>query len=222
MNDRKFLFVTCVNDEQLYARCVKHIQQLDVPSGYAVELLPVRGAVSMCQGYNHALWKDAKYKIFLHQDTFILHKQFLHDILQLFIANPLLGMLGMVGCKVLPSHGSWFGGSDLVGKFISCENGVHSLELWREPDGPFEAVEGVDGFMIVTQYDVTWRADLFRRFHFYDASQAAEFLRRGLIVGIPRQAEPWCLHFYENHNINWHDYTKEQKVFLTHYKGRDE
>jgi hypothetical protein len=70
---------------------VKHIQNLQVPQGYTIELLTVRGAKSMAEGYNRALANDAKYKIYLHQDTFIINPHFLREILDLFQSNPLLG-----------------------------------------------------------------------------------------------------------------------------------
>ncbi|MBA4544511.1 MULTISPECIES: glycosyltransferase family protein [Thermoactinomyces] len=217
--NNKFLFVTCVNDETLYALCVKHIQNLDVPQGYTIELFPVYGAKGMAEGYNRALANDAKYKIYLHQDTFIINPHFLREILTLFQNNPLLGLLGFAGCKTLPSSGFWWEGKELYGKLIGFPGNTYKLEKWKEVTDAFEAVEAVDGFLMVTQYDVPWRADLFDGFDFYDISQSLEFKKHGFLVGVPKQIEPWSLHYHTNFN-NHFDYPKYMhyhEIFARHY-----
>jgi Glycosyltransferase like family len=219
MNERKFLFVTCVNDEALYAICVQYIQQLSIPPNFTVERMPIRGAKSMAAGYNLALTNDAKYKIYLHQDTFILNKNFLYDLLHLFSSNPALGLLGTVGCKVLPSSGNWLEAEERVGKLILCHNNHCSLLEFNEISTPFEPVESVDGYLMATQYDIPWREDLFKGFHFYDASQSIEFAKRGYLVGVAKQQEPWSLH-YMNHVTNQQEYMYHQRIFLQHYKNR--
>ena len=48
---------------------------------------------------------------------------------------------------------------------------------------------------MATQYDIPWREDLFQGFHFYDVSQSLEFQRAGYLIGIPNQANLWCIHY---------------------------
>jgi hypothetical protein len=215
MNKRKFLFVTCVNNEQLYEACVNHIAHLNVPPNYVVELLPIRGAKSMTAGYNQALLNDAKYKIYLHQDVFIINKNFLWDILELFQTYPSLGLLGLAGCTRLPPSGIWWEGSGLVGKLIGRLN-TTCLQIFGEVTGPFQAVEAVDGFLMATQYDIPWREDIIEGFHFYDISQSIEFRKRGYLVGVPKQSQPWCLHFHDPVDLN--EVLYYQKIFLKHYQ----
>ena len=57
-----------------------------------------------------------------------------------------------------------------------------------------ETVEAVDGLLMMTQYDVNWRQDLFHGWDFYDVSQSFEFRRAGYQVAVPYQQAPWVLH----------------------------
>lgn len=41
----------------------------------------------------------------------------------------------------------------------------------------YQNVDAVDGLLMMTQYDLPWRDDLFSDFDFYDVSQAFEFRR---------------------------------------------
>jgi hypothetical protein len=216
MTEHTFLFVTCVNDEGLYETCVKHIAKLLTPLHSSIQLFPIRGAKSMTAGYNFALSHPAKYKIYLHQDTFILNRNFLNNILHLFQAHARLGLIGMIGCKRLPSSGIWWEDKNVIGKVLSYQNDTYHLIKKKESDAPFEQVETVDGLLMATQYDLRWREDLFTGFHFYDTSQSTEFMQHGYLVGVPKQIEPWCLHFditdYDNE-----EYQVQQTIFRDHY-----
>jgi len=76
--------------------------------------------------------------------------------------------------------------------------------------------------LIATQYNLPWREDLFDGWHFYDASQCCEFLRKGYKIHVPIQrdndgnAKPWCLH--DTMGASTVDYKKFQSIFLEEYK----
>lgn len=218
MSDRTFLFVTCVNDEVLYSICLHHIEQLEVPNGYKVEFLAIRDAKSMTEGYNRALKHGAKYKIYLHQDAFILYNQFLHKILTLFQSNPQLGLLGMTGCIGRQKDGNWCKGF-MVGKMVAFQSEQIREFNYKEVNTPFEQVDLLDGYIMITQYDVPWNEDVFDGFHLYDSSACVEFIKRGYIVGIPKQDEYWTMH-YINHAIDDSKWRYYQQVFQAHYAGQ--
>lgn len=94
--EKTILFVTCINDSKMYAQCVRHILRLAVPPGYVVQFMPIRNAKSMTSGYNQAISHPAKYKVYIHQDVFIMNVAFLHGLLQLFNEHEHLGMIGMI------------------------------------------------------------------------------------------------------------------------------
>ena len=63
----KVAFISCVNDEDIYNECLLYLRSLHIPEGMSVEYIPVRGASSMCAGYNEgARQTNARYKVYLH------------------------------------------------------------------------------------------------------------------------------------------------------------
>lgn len=74
MENNQIAIIICANDEQYYDECIRYIEELRIPEGYNVDILCIQEAESMAKGYNAGMQEsDAKYKIYLHQDTFILN-----------------------------------------------------------------------------------------------------------------------------------------------------
>ena len=73
-----------------------------------------------------------------------------------------------------------------------------------------------DGLIMVTQYDLPWREDLFQGWHFYDVSQCLEFEKAGYKVGVIKQISPWCLH--DCGKVNGTGYEDNRKIFVQHYR----
>jgi hypothetical protein len=219
VNDKKICFIYCVNDQHQLQISLDTVNLLKVPSGYELEHVYIDGASSMTSGYNDAMKKtDAKYKVYLHQDVFILNQNFLIDILSLFRKYPVLGMLGVVGTKNLPENGIWWEGKERYGKVYESSSGQMRLLSFGEVIKDYESVTAIDGLMVVTQYDVPWRDDLFKSWHFYDISECIEFIKAGYEVGIPKQEVPWVMHDCGIVNVN--TYENERKIFLHNY-GKD-
>ncbi|PYE87935.1 glycosyltransferase family protein [Bacillus sp. 196mf] len=217
------LFITCVNDREMYQLCVNHILDLDIPDSYTIQLLPIFNAKSMASGYNQALKYKAKYKIYLHQDTFIQYQQFLIKILELFNNNNKLGLIGVLGCKKIPTSGIWWDSEFLAGKLIDhVKNERRERNFQTDVDYALNKdilfAQSIDGVLMATQYDLPWREDLFDGFHFYDVSQSLEFQKSGYLVGIPYQDTCWCNHFNNVPHYNSKDYEKYRSLFLKNYK----
>ncbi|QHC05394.1 glycosyltransferase [Anoxybacillus sp. PDR2] len=195
MNDKKIAFIYCVNNRDLYEESVRYVKSLHVPDGYEIEFIAIEGAQSITSGYNQAMKQtDAKYKVYLHQDVFIVNKSFIYDILSLFERYPKLGLLGVAGSKYIPSSGVWWETDLKYGKVYDSISNILKLNQFNEVREDYESVEAVDGLIIITQYDLPWRDDLFKGWHFYDVSQCREFINAGYEVGIPKQELPWCVH----------------------------
>ena len=72
LDDKKVAFITCVNSDWWYSECLLYLRHLKIPDGMTAEFIDVRDAKSMTAGYNRAMKSsDAKYKIYLHQDTIL-------------------------------------------------------------------------------------------------------------------------------------------------------
>ncbi|MDT8899720.1 glycosyltransferase [Anaeroselena agilis] len=194
LREDKICFITYVNDAAVYRKCLDHIKGLDVPDDLEVEILALENNSSMAGAYNQAIvMSDAKYKVYLHQDVFIVNKRFIADVLKVF-AEPEVGMIGVAGCRLIPANGIWWESPAKFGKVYDSHAGAMGLLAFGEVTADFQEVQGIDGLIMVTQYDLPWRADIFTGWHFYDLSQSMEFIRAAYKVVVPRQRQPWCIH----------------------------
>ncbi|MGG3799025.1 glycosyltransferase [Metabacillus fastidiosus] len=217
MNDKKISFIYCVNDMPQFEESVRYVEDLNVPAGYTIDFIKIEGAENICSGYNQAMTQtDAKYKVYLHQDVYIINKNFINDILELFNKNKNIGLIGMVGAKNLPTNGIWWEAHRKFGKVFDSHTGEMELLSFEEVDGSYESVQVIDGLIMATQYDTPWREDIFNGWHFYDSSQSLEFLKRGYEVAVPRQSDPWCIHDCDIVNVR-NGYDIYRNVFLDEY-----
>lgn len=216
MNNKKICFIICVNNDKYIEECIYYINRLNVPEGYAIEVLTVRDANSMASGYNAAMKEsDAKYKIYIHQDVLLIKKDIIYNLIELF-KNEDVGMIGVIGTENMPDEGCMWK-AQRVGRIYSC--GAFSTELFiasNKNNMPYMEVEAVDGLFIATQYDIEWREDIFTGWDFYDASQSEEFRRVGYKVIVPYMNKPWCIH--DDGFLNLERYDEFREIYIKEYK----
>lgn len=215
MDENKICFIICANNDRFFNECIRYIRWLEVPEGMEVELLEIRDARSMAAGYNEGMTgSDAKYKVYMHQDVFIVNRFFIHDIMSIFESDAGIGMIGMIGVKKLPESGiMWLG--ERVPPVHELTENWEEYRYDREKDGLWE-VDGIDGVVMATQYDIPWREDVFDGWDFYDLSQSFEMHRRGLRVVVPVHKRFWHQHDDKPILSTWH-YNKYRKKFLEEY-----
>ena len=214
-NENKIAFIICTNYELMFRECERYIQRLHVPDGFSIEIIPVRGARSMTSGYNQAMVStDAKYKIYMHQDVFIINHFFLENILRIFQTYHSVGMIGMVGTNRLSSSGiMWKGKSG--GGLYECEDRPYVHEILDDNTKILNA-EAIDGLLMATCQNIPWREDLFDGFDFYDISQSFEFRRQRYDIAVPDQDYAWCVHD-DGKILNLFNYNHYRKIFLENY-----
>ncbi len=212
MNENKISFIICVNNEIYFKECMYYLQRLIVPEGYVTEIIVIKYAESMASGYNEGMQKsDAKYKIYMHQDVFIVYPNMIIDMLKVF-SDKTIGMLGVVGSIKLPAHGiMWYG--ERVGKMYTCN--VTTAGECAEGENKLTDVEAIDGMLMATQYDLPWREDIFSGWDFYDVSQSFEFRKKGCRVVVPEMEAPWCIH--DDGYLDLSNYHEERRKFLHEY-----
>lgn len=218
MNSQKICFIMCSNDEFQAREARIYIDQLHVPENYEVEVLVVVDAKSMTSGYNEAMnASDAKYKIYMHQDVFILKLDFLEAVLELFQKYPEVGMFGVVGNESIAEDGGmWSDGTwRRTGEILADGIFESDYSLFSRVEGAYAEVISLDGLLMVTQYDLPWREDLFWGWDYYDASQSVEFWKAGYKVVVPYMEVPWCIH--NNDVLNMSSYAQWRKVYKEEY-----
>lgn len=202
LDDHSICFISNVNDEAEYEGAKKAILELEIPSGYKVEILGVRHAASMADGYQQAMEaSNAKYKIYLHQDVFVINSRLISNLLDIFQIDAKIGMIGLAGAAKLRQDKPAWWISEPSTLFGTCYTRLSENEMVRHyygevpgGSGAYVSVAAIDGLFMATQYDLSWRADLFHGWHFYDISQSREFINAGYKVVIPYQQEPWVIH----------------------------
>ena len=221
-NEKKIDFIICVNNELYLNECICYIEQLKIPIDFETEIIAIREAKSMAEGYNVAMHdSNAKYKVYLHQDVFILNKDFIYDILKIFSSDTTLGMLGVVGGVNIPANAvMWCAWNR--GKTYVCDNKTGKLlDSHYEAEGAYSEVEAIDGMLMITQYDIEWREDLDLGWDFYDITQSLEFRRQGLKIGIPHQQTPWCIHDCGYSKLKGYDKARKRVLeeYTDYFKG---
>ena len=190
MNDKKIAIITCVKNKELYEKLAKNIYELKVPENYFVEIITITEEINIALAYNQAInVTDAKYKIYINEEVYITNNSFIEDFINIFKENPKIGMLGMAGTKVIPTTAICLNSRKRCGK-IYGKNG--SIIEWDEIEGDIETVEAIDGFIMITQYDIFWREDLFKGSSYYDVAHNIEFKKNGYDVAVIKQELPWC------------------------------
>ena len=241
LNERKFAFMACVNDKILYKQCLKHIDSLRIRDGYSIEKIDMVGARNINEAYNNAMKRsDAKFKIYLHQDTFIKNKNFLNEICRIFAQDLSVGMIGVVGARRLPSNGIWFKNNwwYCYGKVLEYRRGgilqsilgplnkrKERIVSFRKVQGEFMPMVVIDGLIMITQYDIPWRTDLYGGFLYYEGPHCIEFIKRGYKVIIPAQKTPWVMHYgpriergKAEQRAIWGELEASMKIFREEYK----
>lgn len=213
VNEKAVCFIICSNHSIYTEECIYYIEHLKVPEGYQIEVLTIHDAKSMTAGYNEGMRaSDAKYKVYLHQDAFIVNHNFIQDILDIFMQDASIGMIGMVGSRRLPYNGVMWEGERCGGLYNWKV--ASTREVWME-ENVFSEVEVIDGFLMASQYDIPWREDLFDKWDFYDCSQSKEFARHGYKVVVPKMEKPWCLH--NSGYVGLDNFDEERNKFIEEY-----
>lgn len=210
---KKAAFILCSNDELQLKKSFYFLDRLQIPNGMETERIVIRDAHSMTEGYNRAMRSsNATYKIYLHQDVWILKKDFLAEIDRIFSSHPKLGLMGMVGSSCHIPSGTYFSHWN-TGTVDSPINSVY--DGCNEGD-ELKPVVAVDGLLLITQHDIPWREDLFSHFDYYDISASFEMTRDGWDVAVPRQDIPWCYHNATAAKLGF--YADEGKIMKEEYQ----
>ncbi len=221
MNEYKFCFIICTNNELYLNECIHYLEHLEVPEGYEIDLLTITDAKCMTEGYNDALAQsDAKYKIYMHQDVFILNRNFLSDILAIFRSDIQIGMIGMVGYETVSPDGIMWSAPRIGNLYVPKYSAdYYPLREYRYSliEHGFTLVAEVDGFMMITAYDLPWDTKDLTGWDFYDAYQSLNFLTHGYKIVVPKQLHPWCLHD-DGVVLNMINYNQYRHLFLKKYE----
>lgn len=217
MNEHKFCFIICANQERYLEECLWYIDKLNVPDGYVTETVVIRDAVSMTSGYNRAMAQsDAKYKIYLHQDVLVVNRKILSELLEAF-GESSVAMVGMFGKKELDPQATYTKTWDAGGGEICNVTDAYEFKWSSGEEKKWIDVVGVDGMFLATQYDLPWEED-FNGWDFYDLSQSMNMRQAGYRIVVPRIGEnEKCWVFHDAGQCEYVEWDKCRKRFCEKY-----
>ncbi len=191
MNEKKIAIILCVNNNTYFEECMYYLNKLNIPEGYQVDLYDVRDAESIYAGYNEAMnTSDAKYKLYLHQDVFILDPDMLIKSIAFFNTHPTCGLIGVIGGSEKPKDRLFYLSWNKGRVIYTTDKKYNYTDFSKDATRVF----AVDGMFMMTQYDLPWRSDILNGWDMYDFSQSIEFHKAGYEVWIPNQEMPWTFH----------------------------
>ncbi|MGN0513832.1 MAG: glycosyltransferase family protein [Lachnospiraceae bacterium] len=196
INDKKIAYIMCANDDTYVSEAIEYLSYQNIPDEYMMEIYVVKNAQSMTQGYNLAMEQsDARYKIYIHQDTFIFDPDYTIELVKI-LESGAYQILGVAGAVHMPESGVWWDCSLQEMKMCLYQDMV--INMFQSTTIPKEQklveVETLDGVLLATNTDIRWREDLFTHFHFYDISQTIEFRKRGLHAAVYNNISVGVLH----------------------------
>lgn len=224
MNEKQVAFIICSNNDLYTEECIWYINQLIIPEDFSVDIITIKDADYMTQGYNAAMnSSNAKYKVYLHQDTFIINRNFIRDIVQIFLSDEKIGMIGLCGGDFIAQDGIYFDKWNVGGSCVYYHDQMIELNLNQNEKEINKEVYAIDGMIMVTSKDIAWREDLFTGWDFYDVSQSFEMRRAGYKIVVPFQTSWWCIHDFWTSNV--HKYYKQicllMNEYVEYYSGKE-
>ncbi len=158
MNVNQIAFIICADNEQYYNECVRYINELEVPEHFTTDIICIQEADSMVQGYRAGMQaSNAKYKVYLRQDVFILNRNFIPDLLNIFEKDEKIGLIGMAGCSKLPENADCIECWDIGSMEVFDGRTLADDFKLRQPEKEYESVMAVQGTIMITQYDIGWQ-----------------------------------------------------------------
>lgn len=219
----KINIIFCTNDDLYCEECVRYIRRLRIPDGMKLEITAVKKADSMTSGYNIAMHtNNAGYKIYIHQDTFIIDTYILDKIVKTFESDHDIGLIGNSGTVMLPKDGIWW--SDKQNNYKNWRGNLYQDLLLNTSklvtlcrNGRVENAVAIDGIFMATSKDITWREDVFNGWHFYDISQTYEFRRAGYKTVFLNDDKIALLHEVTSKKDPYNKYEEYRQKFLQEY-----
>ena len=97
----KIAFLLYGTDEWILSENLEYLNSLYVPDDIDVEIYKLNSADGLLPTFeNGRLLSDARYKVYLNQNTYIIDKKFIPRVIGVFQNHPQIGMIGVRGFRM--------------------------------------------------------------------------------------------------------------------------
>ena len=211
MNNQRITIIVYKTGDKAIQELANSLKDIAIPVGYSADFMFTM-AHSKWSAYNELMNKtDAKYKLYLDENVEIVNKNFLVELINIFNSDKNIGVIGCAGAKILSTHGICHTSEQRCGKlFFGAEK---NLADWSNQNEVYSTAEAIDGYFMATQYDITWREDIFKGDSFGDTAQCIEFKRAGYKIVVANQNDAWI--WYKTTNFAYDE--NSYNTFLNEY-----
>ncbi|MFP3154899.1 glycosyltransferase [Lachnospiraceae bacterium ZAX-1] len=218
MNNKQIALIIHIVNSELAAAALEAVNNLVIPSGYTLDVITVEQSGSTTEAYQAAMQEsDAKYKIYLHENTMIVNKNLLTDLLAVFSTDASVGMVGLVGAQMLPPstivcHGLLENAGVFGKKQIITDKNITESRFSSQADAV--NVEVVEDFFIATAVDLPWNTDAYECSYHAGIEYAFAVRGAGYKILIPFQETAWCAVADIKNQRELERFEHEKAVFL--------
>ena len=189
-------FILCASKREYVEELLLYLQRQRLAKEMRGSIYIVWNSKSMTSGYNIAMHlSKAKYKIYIHQDTFIFDRDYVRKLIEVMEEDDY-DLLGLAGCDNVPSDGRWgYSPQEEIHMCLYQDMVLYIMNsVTEKPEVRTIETAIEDGVLLATRRNVPWREDLFRYYHFYDLSECLEYRKKGYKVGFYNNGEAGVLH----------------------------
>lgn len=154
----KISFVLYGDNEWILSENQNYINSLNLPNDTNIEVFRImnKGSLASCLEFGRKQ-SDAKYKIYLDQNAYIIDKNFIFKIISTFEKHPKLGILGVRGYYLDTEKNEMkFLGNNLYHQY--GYNSKISILKEGEATGVIAAL-ALDKHVMITTVDTPWADD---------------------------------------------------------------
>lgn len=222
-DNSRISIIFCTNDDSYCEECILYLRRLYIPDNMHLDIIAVKNAPGMAAGYNAAMeYSNARYKIYIHHDTFIIDTHILSKLINVFNNNPDVGLIGNSGTTRMTDDGIWWSSDYYFYRINIYQDNLLNVARCTpsHTDGTIDDAAAIDGIFMATCTDIYWCEDLFDNWHFYDISQTYEFRKHGLRTVFLNDTDITLLHELSTKPSPVDYYEKYRQIFLNNYDIR--
>lgn len=186
-DNKKISIIVNLDKENKEDEFFTSLGRLRVPDGYQCEVIAIRGAANnvaaYCEGCRN---NDARYKVYIDNRVRILTEDFLCKSLELFQMHEEIAVIDVSGNRVIPTNGICITGRSRIGGYLS-----NNEDTFIKVEAEYKDAAAVDGFMFVTQYDLSWNNNIFTDARFAITAQCVEYKKLGYTLAVINQDTPY-------------------------------
>ena len=194
--------------------CIEALKNVKWPDGYGVEVFTIDAQKPYAAQVNEVLADtDAKVKIYINDDLFLVHAQAIEELLEIF-RDESIGMVGFLGSVSLPVSGNLMDSPYKCGAvYVPTEEDFSEMRFGTAVQAAADVRYILPSFF-ATQWDIPWD-ESYEKQYYAVLAYCRAFEEEGYRIVVPLPENIWCA--YQVKNISFDASEADRKKFFTRY-----